>query len=179
MKKYLVAIDPSINNLGYAVFNGKKLIECGLFKCSKRSDTYLTKAREMIEKVHGVCNDISKKPVPWGNLQIVTEIPQHFGSGGYLARESGDVYKLTFICGMIYNIVDDVIAYTPNEWKQQLPKCVVRNRLAKLSIYGKVNWFKKTKRYCDSCKKEHWENDLDHNIVDAIGIGHKHLFGRV
>jgi hypothetical protein len=89
----------------------------------------------------------------------VTEVPEHFGTKGYIARETGSVYKLTFVCGMIYGITDNVVGYKPSKWKGQVSKEVTRNRLI----------------------RDYPEKDianLDHNVVDAIGIGCKYIFGR-
>lgn len=167
-KKYLVSIDPSINFLGYAVFENKELIEYDLLKSKVREDHYLDKCREMVKSIIDICEYTSQELFPWNDLQIVTEIPQHFGSGaerGYLARESGSVFKLTFLCGMIYNIKNNVVSYEPRQWKGQLPKDVVARRLQK--HYLKIKIFSKDKFI------------LDHNICDAIAIGHFHLWGKL
>lgn len=177
--KFTIAIDPSINNLGYAVFDEKTLVEYDILHPSSRKIDYLSKAREMVSDVINICEYTSEISFPWKDVQIVMEIPQHFGVGGYLARESGDVYKLTFVCGMLYNITDNVIGYTPREWKAQLPKCVVRARIARMKEFKNLRLYKETKKKCVDCKQVHYEHDMDHNILDAIGIGIKHLYGRV
>lgn len=173
---YTLAIDPSVNNLGFAVFKDKRLEEYGLLNPTKRTLNYLDKAREMtnsIEEIAGQFDDLRK-------VQIVIEVPQIFGGEkAHLARESGDIIKLTFVCGMIYSLNQKTVAYTPTQWKNQLPKCVVRNRMSLHKQYIKLPLFKKTKKYCTNCKKDHLEHDMDHNILDAIAIGHFHLFGRV
>lgn len=180
--QYTIAIDPSINNCGYAVFNDKKLVEYDILQPSSRKMDYLSKAREIVRGIGYVCEYTSEYKYPWDDLQIVTEIPQHFGGSvqkGFLARESGDVYKLTFICGMIYNITTSIIGYTPNEWKAQLPKCVVRARIARMKKFKELPLYKKEKKLCAECKQTHQVNDMDHNILDAIGIGIKHIYGGV
>lgn len=173
-----ISIDPSINNCGYAVFNDKKLVEYDILHPSSRKLTYLEKSREMIKAIIDICEYTSKYDYPWKDVQLITEVPQHFGTGGYLARESGDVYKLTFVCGMIYNITPNVIAYTPNEWKAQLPKCVIRARISRLREY-KLPLYKKEKKKCIDCGQMHLEHDMDHNILDAIGIGIRHIHGKI
>lgn len=162
--KYTIAIDPSINDCGLAIFNGKKLIIKSLLKPDSKKDHYLDKCRSMISQIESIRDN-------YGNdYQIVTEIPMHFGSSverGNLARESGAIYKLTFLCGMIYNIDNDVIGYEPREWKGQMPKDVVARRLQK--EYPKENIF--------NIKKNKFI--IDHNIADAIGIGHFYIHGKI
>jgi len=169
--KYVIAIDPSINNVGCAVFekSSKKLLDKIIIHPSKfvKNGTYLQKARDICGQIVKVMESVSKNGYPFEDTQLVTEIPQHFGVGGYMSRESGAMLKLTFIAGMIFNITDNVISYEPNQWKGQLPKDVVARRLQKL--YPKEKIFDlKTKKFI-----------IDHNIADAIGIGHKCLYGKI
>lgn len=182
MPNYTIAIDPSINNLGLAVFKNKTLIEHKLLKPSKglRKAHYLDKCRDLVEQITSIHSKFSKK----GKTKLVTEIPMHFGSTaerGFLARESGSVYKLTFICGMIYNIAKDVQAYEPREWKGQMPKDVVGKRLQ--LDYPKLHIMLKDKKgefvYHMENGKKVFDFSMNHNIVDAIGIGHRYLHGRV
>ena len=154
----IIAIDPSINFMGCAVFRNKKLIKGELLKPGKlgeKSGDFIAKSRVLYKKIKDMYRYYggSKK------VKIVLEIPQYWGVAGYLARESGSIYKLTFLCGMICSI-DEVITYTPNDWKGQLPKRPVKARLKE--IYTKINFDK-----------------LNHNVMDAIGIGHKHIFGKL
>lgn len=166
-KKYVVAIDPSLNNLGVAIFENKKLAEYCLIKSTskERVENEFVRARVVVEKIREIyhkCGGIDE-------CQLVTEVPQHFGTSGYLARESGSIFKLTFLCGMLYNIDKTVIGYQPRQWKGQLPKDVVARRLQQ--IYPKEKIVKKIAGKTVFV--------MDHNIVDAIGIAHFHLHGKV
>ena len=154
---YLIAIDPSINDMGCAIFKNKKLISGELLKPRKlgeKSKDHILKSRALLSAIKERRRLLKSKKV-----DIILEIPEYHGVAGYLARESGSIFKLTFLCGMICSM-KDVITYTPSGWKGQLSKEVTQNRLAK--YYPKKNI-----------------KELNHNIVDAIGIGHKHIFGRV
>lgn len=177
--RYVIAIDPSVDNCGCAVFEKGKLIDYDIIKSEKKTDHYLDKARYICSVIYKICEKTSSKKFPWIDLQLVTEIPQHFGNAGYLARESGAVLKLSFVAGMIFNITPNSVAYEPNEWKGQWPKCVIRARLERSGKYGNVKLYRKGKIDCPDCKRNHREHDLNHNIVDAIGIGHKHIYGGV
>ena len=175
--KFVIAIDPSINNCGLAVYEGKKLIDYQLLQPTKglKKSHYLTKCRDMVSQITFYYQTYRSK----GLCTLVTEIPQHFGAAGYLARESGSVFKLTFICGMIYNIAPDTIGYEPQEWKGQLPKCVVRARLSQEKMFEKLPLYGDEKIKCPDCERWHMNHDMDHNILDAIAIGYKHIYGRV
>ncbi len=156
---YTVAIDPSINNLGLAVFIDNKLESFQLLHPNRENADghYLVKSRDMCNKVRLIYQKIKSFDA---KTMLVTEVPEHFGVSGFISRETGSIFKLTFVCGMIYSIAPDTVAYQPSKWKGQMSKEVVRNRL--LRDYP-----------------EHDIKVLDHNIVDAIGIGHKYIFGSV
>lgn len=148
--KYILSIDPSINACGMAVHTYMgKLIEYKLLRPSSKSADHLEKSRDIYNKVKVLLNT-------YMHTQLIIECPQYWGAAGYLARESGALFKLTFLCGMLFSLSDDVVVVTPNDWKGQLPKHVVNNRLCK--IYPNINIA-----------------NTDHNIVDAIGIGHFYL----
>ena len=159
----ILAIDPSINSCGTAVFNedDKKLVFYKLIKSVDTSDSkdvfgYASKAKQIVLQLqHLVINKYSIN-------KIILEVPEYWRIEGFAARESGSISKLTFICGMIYNINDDIeyTLYVPRMWKKQLPKEVVNNRLRK--VYTNIDIA-----------------HTDHNVVDAIGIGHYYLHGNV
>jgi hypothetical protein len=174
MKKYVLSIDPSINNVGWALSKNKKLIKWGIIHPAKdKKKTYLDKCKDIISQIIEIYSDLP-------DVQLVTEIPDHFGTSGYIARESGAILKLAFIAGMIYNIDSDVVSYTPNQWKGQLPKHVMTMRLCKNEPYKSmkiVDW--KDIYYCKECKVKHPKILFDHNIIDGIGINHFHVWGKL
>jgi hypothetical protein len=161
----LMAIDPSINNLGVAIFAGKKLVGAELLHPEKiyKSEEHYVRSYSLFLQNKQYIKDFEVE-------KIICELPEYWAVGGYAARESGAIFKLTFICGMIYTLFskDFVVEFVvPRAWKGQLPKDVVRYRLTS-------HYVKKTKDYTS----DEWEK-LDHNVVDAIGVGHWKTFGRV
>ena len=162
--KYALSIDPSINACGYAVHNirTKELLDHGLIspkKAIKRKES----TQSFIEKSRCVLDTIAAVMDEYGadSVQLVLEIPDHWGDQGYLARESGSIYKLTFVCGMICSLSEHIVTYLPREWKGQMKKEVMQRRLAKF------------------CKDTIDIKSLNHNVVDAIGIGRKFLGEKV
>ena len=149
----IMALDPSINFCGCAIFSEqkKKLLSYILITPDKSTkDEWLMKARSVFEQVRESSTSVEK---------IVIEIPEHWGNAGYLARESGALFKVTFLAGMICSL-DNVITVTPSGWKGQLPKDVMRRRFIK--YYPDIDIEK-----------------MNHNILDAIGIGHWYLYKHV
>jgi len=148
--KYVISIDPSINYCGCAIHNiNGELFVHTLLRPSCKSDDYLKKSKDIYDQVSVLLNT-------YPNTKLVLEVPQFWGSAGFMARESGAVFKLTFLCGMLFSLSDTTLALTPNDWKGQMPKHVVNNRLRK--VYPNLDIAK-----------------MDHNIVDALGIGHFYL----
>lgn len=158
----LLSIDPSINNLGMAIWEveKKRLIHYKLLHPMRemrknefeKSISMMRQLREYVEKYYI-------------NIMIV-EVPEYWAVGGFEARETGSMTKLMFVCGMICSLVEMEIInvlsmVTPRDWKGQLPKNVVKNRL----------------------RESYLENvdllTLNDNVVDAIGIGHFYLYGGV
>ena len=162
--KYALSIDPSINACGYAVHNikTKELLDHGLIspkKAIKKKEgmpSFIDKSRHVLDTIQDVMDDYEDNSV-----QLVLEIPDHWGDQGYLARESGSIYKLTFVCGMICSLSEHIVTYLPREWKGQMKKEVMQRRLARF------------------CKGVIDIKSLNHNVVDAIGIGRKFLGEKV
>lgn len=152
--RFVIGIDPSINYCGFSVFelvdDNYKLVVSKLLEPGRTSKEFTEKSKDIYNTVKSVYSKLSDE----GSSIIILEIPQYWALAGFIARESGSIYKLTFLCGMIYSL-PNVIVVTPNEYKGQLPKEVVRNRLEK--IYPQVK-------------------TMNHNVVDAIYLGYWFIF---
>lgn len=151
MSKHTIAIDPSINRLGLAVFRGRTLIEWKLVRPEGKPDNEYDKCLSIYLQVRQIRKQFH-------SYKTILEVPVHWEIEGFAARESGAMYKLCLIVGMIYSF-GDVVRVPPHGWKKQLPKHVVRRRL--MRVYPDVV-----------------DEKLDHNVVDAIGIGYWYHFQR-
>lgn len=163
-----MAIDPSINYCGVAIFDLKKkeLIEADLVRPAKIA----IRDGEWYDKAFSVFTQIDALRKEHGVVAVACELPDHWSTAGFAARESGSITKLAFMCGLFYGMRNEVQRFVfalPREWKGQLSKDVMKNRI-------EDHYVKKTKKY----SKKSWD-DLNHNIVDAIGIGHWSIYGRV
>lgn len=164
-KGTFMTVDPSINNLGMAIYSNSKLFEHALVhpdKESKSQGEHMLKTYSLLQTLKALVNKYLVE-------EIVLEVPEYWGEAGYVARESGSIMKMMFLCGAVFCGFKDlglsVECVTPRQWKGQLPKDVVRNRLAPTFV----------PRYFD---QQEWKK-LDHNIMDAIAIGHFWVTGRV
>ena len=167
--KTIMAIDPSINYCGVAIFDKKsKELEHAVLvtpdKITKRDG-------EFYDKAYSVFRKVSELREEYDVVAIVCELPDHWSVAGHAAREAGSIEKLAFMCGLFYQMrdkVDKFVFTLPRGWKGQLSKEVTKNRIAP-TYCVKKKW---------QYSKDEWE-ELNHNICDAIGIGHWAIFGRV
>jgi hypothetical protein len=164
-----MAVDPSINTAGIAIFKGKDLQHVDLIRPRKifgktisTEQTVKTNSKiiDYVDKARSVYNQIKKLKNDYSVELVVLEVPDYFGVAGYMARESGAVFKLMFVTGMIASF-DNVVGVNPQSWKGQMKKHVVANRLRLI--------YKEIKN----------EEIKDHNIIDAVGIGHWFLYKKI
>lgn len=159
---YLMSVDPSINNLGMAIWDedNKKLLTWQYIHPKIKSRT------NEFEKSYSMLLQLKEWGAKYEVNKIICEVPEHWAVAGFEARETGSIAKLCFVCGLIYSMrleVDEMILVKPREWKGQLPKEVVANRL--FDEYME-------KYELDMVK-------LNPNVMDGIAIGHFKLFGSV
>lgn len=167
--KILMAIDPSINYCGVAIFDMKaKIVLQHILvqpdKIAKRDGEFYDRAFSIFGKVNAL-REKYKVDV------VACELPDHWAVAGFEARESGSITKLAFMCGLFYafrNSLNRFVFALPREWKGQLSKEVMKNRIES-SYVGKGE---------GKFSSDEWKS-LNHNVVDAIGIGHWMLYGRV
>lgn len=163
--KCLMSIDPSINNLGVAVWD----IESKALKFWKLIHPKPGCRKNEYSKSVSMVDQLKELAALYGVVEIVLEVPEHWSVGGFEARETGSIAKLCFVCGLIYSMQYDIPEFelvTPRGWKGQLPKAVVANRLRNnYTEYG--------------IDLSEWMGTVKENIGDAIGIGHYKLHGGV
>jgi hypothetical protein len=161
-KSRLMSLDPSINNCGMAIWDmaTKNLIARALLHPKKgNKDNEYDKSESILEQIREFIK-------MYGITHMILEVPEHWAVAGFEARETGSIAKLCFVCGMIYSLknqLEEFKVVVPRGWKGQLPKEVVANRLQEEYM---------TKYDIDMQK-------MDKNVMDAIGIGHFRLFGKV
>lgn len=160
-KHRLMSIDPSINNLGVAVWDvgSQTLLMYRLLHPLKdaKNNEY--------EKSYSMLMQLKQWKETYGVNKVICEVPEHWAVAGFEARETGSIAKLCFVCGLIYSLrceLDEMKVVKPREWKGQLPKKVVANRLRHDYLKYDIDMI-----------------ELNENVMDAIGIGHFYIFGSV
>jgi Holliday junction resolvasome RuvABC endonuclease subunit len=148
----ILAIDPSIHNCGWCIMStNMKIITYGLIQGR------LKKNRKWIDKANHVSELVHMLLINYWPKRVFLEFPEYWaGSIGSQARESGSVFKLYFLCGSLYQVAKElceVKLVKPSEWKGQLKKEIVRKRLKK-QFPNVIT------------------DNMDHNVVDAIGIAY-------
>lgn len=160
-KNRLMSIDSSINNLGMVLWeiSTKQVLLYKLVhpKVGSRYNEY--------EKSWSMLIQLKEFIKIYAVNRIICEVSDHWSIGGFEARESGSIAKLSFVCGLIYSLREDMEEFKlvkPREWKQQIPKHVMINRLRDEYMLKGINL-----------------DEIDGNVADAVGIGHFYLFGSV
>lgn len=149
--KKLLAIDPGLSGTGWAIFSGKKLADFGVLTFrdnepwERRGQMYADSIFTLFYNEN--CDDFA------------IEFPGFFESAaGTMVAKTGDLAKLTYLVGLICGTVQAQIFIRSfklvpvHEWKGQLPKSVVNERIKK--ILGE--------KTCEKIKS---------HAFDAVGIG--------
>lgn len=159
-KERLISIDPSINNVGIAIWelpNGLMMHRLLHPKVNARESEY--------DKSLSILDQIKEWIKAYGVNRMILEVPAHWAVAGFEARETGSIAKLCLVVGLIYSLkhdLDELRIVKPHEWKGQLPKEVMVNRLKEGYVPIGIDLEK-----------------INPNVADAIGIGHFYLFGSV
>lgn len=156
MKKVIVALDPGIggkNATGWAVFRDAYLVGAGL----------LTSAEKSVEgRITGQLKE-ARAQMLCGLDQLVIEVPVIYPHSKQLAKPA-DIVHLSLLAGALMGALDAevTIMIEPSQWKGQLPKNVIEERVMEALCENErrcLGQLPKTKR---------------HNAVDAVGLGLHH-----
>lgn len=170
----ILSVDPGLRKCGCALFVDGRLFAAGLVlgELEASMDHARTRGvvlRTMAEEVHGWA--LAKAyGVPIQHLAI--EMPMVRDRRSQRAEKAGtdpkDIVHLAAIVGAIVAAVPaPSTVWLPEEWKGQVPKPIHTARtLAKL-----------TPEELARVPKRPRAHDIDHNILDGIGIG-LHYLGR-
>jgi hypothetical protein len=156
----LISVDPSINNVGIAIWdlpNTLLMYKLVHPKVGCRNNEY--------DKSLSILDQIKEWIKIYTINRMILEVPAHWAVGGFEARETGSIAKLMLVVGLLYSLkhnLEELKIVKPHEWKGQLPKNVMENRLRADYLAIDVDLSK-----------------LNSNIVDAIGIGHFYITGSV
>ena len=150
----LLSVDPGVKEAGVAVFESSEL-----------TTAWLARGKNWIETADRVHDDF---PGPVNLVQtVVIERPQIYVQ----SRQKGDandLITLALFCGRVTGLfsgwTDQVVEYRPHEWKKQVPKNIMMDRIIRRLSDEEFDRIQLPKA-----------KSLYHNIFDAIGIGLHHL----
>ena len=148
--KNIISIDPGLSGTGWATWEGKTLTGHGVLFYTAAKDTWENRAQQYAQSIISISDDADCKT-------LYIEYPSFFDSvGGTMVAKTGDLLKLTFLVGIICgyastNFVDYVLVPV-NQWKGQLPKQIVTERIIR----------RLGEKQCLGIKTHAW---------DAVGIG--------
>lgn len=151
----LYAIDPGLGGTGIA-----RWIMWPEHKRPRLKSVAIIRDRARDDTLTNRCADLTNRlpDSPEQSDFVVIEMPQHMTNTKGIAAQAGAVYKLTFLVGFLAARFDmsgaTVHVVNPSEWKGQLPKDIVQQRVER--ILGK-----------STCR----ELNIRSHAWDAVGIG--------
>lgn len=123
-----ISIDPGLE-AGYCVWTSDwQLVEAGVIKPSRKNYSWEERGNMVVEKISEIKSRFNIR-------EACIEMPSYFASaGGAMVAARGDLVKLTWLVGLIYGLFPfgKCKLVKVNEWKGNLPKNVVIQRLKKL-----------------------------------------------
>ena len=161
----LISIDPGYKACGIAYFIDGNLEAASLVSVPSSSSIDPT---EQFAKVGEAVADYVRSVGVGKSFDLAIEYPQQYARSP-APRES--VQKLVGVIGSISSALQaqtgglsvKVTSYTPQSWKGQVPKEIMNNRVLGRLLETEL-----------SCLPEYSKSKM-HNVLDAIGIGLKHL----
>ncbi len=131
--RLLVALDPGLNGTGVAVFQDATPIRTEVVY-TKRGAEWWRRARAIADAVAQITEEESRKTT-WSRAtpyRVVCETTQYMGTG--MGWKTGDLQRLTFLDGVLYERLRPApfLPILPMDWKGQLPKPVVEDRIRKI-----------------------------------------------
>lgn len=149
MIQYTVTIDPSINNLGYAIFDTKgKVHTFGLITSSKKF-SYPEKALAISQALYRVLTEFHHQI-----SYVVVELPEQWiGNRGTKAVDSEAIQKLYYGTGSIIATLHHLCCqlwYVTPKWKGQVPKLLTVQRAKQWLIKQNININKITDHETDA-----------------------------
>lgn len=135
---YFVCVDPGFNGLGYAIFPNqpviKKPVTSGVLRCKKSELPKMS--MELKTKLQDVMYEFLPKQMSKKSVGLIIEYPTIWGGSllSQTAATKGDISMLCYLIGVLSTLFlgSRVLLITPQEWKGQLPKRIVINRIKKI-----------------------------------------------
>lgn len=162
VRRILVSIDPGVAGTGWAQWKGSTLVKAGVIypRRNLEDNHWWERAMDVAMKFRHIIQQLeSDAAYDRVRLQVafICEFPQHMeGVKGIAAQGDSGIHKMSHLTGMIHgmNAGYNFIPVTPMQWKGQLPKSVVIDRVRQ--VLG-----------TRACK----DHALKAHAWDAVGLG--------
>lgn len=167
MTEMRVCVDPGIRGCGAAIFLGGSLLKAAYVPAGPDGDGVVGRA---VQSARAVVVWIGQQNLDWGPswngypIRLVIEWPQVYRAGRGRG-DPNDLLGLAAVDGALAAICLDykVVTYLPREWKGQVPKDVMVERIKSRLTPEELT------------RVELPAKSLQHNVYDAIGLGLKDL----
>jgi len=165
----LVAIDPGVNGLGVAEFQRDTIKAVSDWRCTRCVYVEFSPIGNPHSQAVSLLVAIGNR-----SNELVLEWPQVY-SGRARKGDQDDILRLAAIDGAIMTMPwGGVRLVTPHEWKGAVPADIMTERLrAKARVWG----VEKIKRVFPDGSSDVCPTYLQHNALDAFGLGVRHLCG--
>lgn len=130
MNEYRISIDPGLD-AGFALWDEATWAQC---VAPVRADLWRGRGPAWQARAHSVANRFEAEICAGGCVGAYCEFPTFYDNpGGHMVAKRGDLGKLYYVIGALGQVAErlDVpfeLISVP-EWKGQLPKAVVNNRI--------------------------------------------------
>ena len=158
----VIAIDPSIHNLGIALSDANRnVIDAVLIKSGSVNEANWQSAASAMAEAVVLTINTALLEEPGDTWIAVSEMPENwFGSRGEKSKDNEAVQKLYYYVGyqmcFLHSHFPKVPMFlvTPSRWKGQTPKAVTMKRVLRILAQQGIN-----------------KDKIDNNVADAIMIG--------
>ena len=162
---YTISIDPGFRHCGVSCFQGNTLKHATLVETQSKSDV---DPADQFSKMGSAVADYVESLGIGNSFDVAIEYPQQYQRTPS-PRES--VQRLVGVIGAILAALQSrtgglsvrVTSYTPQAWKGQVPKEIMNQRVLGRLIESELS------------SLPAYPKSKMHNVLDAIGIGLKHL----
>ncbi len=123
----IIAIDPSIRQVGLAVYDHGRVIAFGTISINANGVDWLSRASQSADSIcktaHGYIKDQD-------STVLVIETPEHWSTSRGLDSEASESVQKTYwvvgaIIGRLWPFVAQIVAVRPNAWKGSAPKPIM------------------------------------------------------
>lgn len=149
MSTHLVAIDPGLRHCGVALFVVHEAPRAALVRNSELEARGPLTHLRMAE---AVSKQLRAWGVPFASMRLAIEFPRIYPQSDQQKGDLNDIVELGGVVSAIVSwlAVEDVQVLYPQDWKAQVPKKLMTERIKKRAA---------------------WCASKDHNVLDAVGIG--------